>query len=363
MNTLNERELERYDRHLKLPSFGLEAQLKLKNARVLLVGAGGLGCPIGLYLAAAGVGQLTVADFDSIDLTNLQRQIAHRQADLGKPKVLSLVQRMSDINDAIEVIAASERMTADTLPKWLHDVDLVLDGTDNFSTRYLINDACFFAKKPLVYGAIHQFEGQVSVFGPGGPCYRCLFPTPPPPESAPNCAEAGVLGVLPGTVGLLMATEAIKVLAGIGQPLLGKLLLYDALDSQFRTLALSPDPDCPLCGEKPQIQTLTPIAQVCAAPNPLEITWALAEKHLAAGIPFLDVREPFERERERIEPSHWIPLNALSPEKIPFDEKDLAVVYCAMGGRSLRAVETLRSWGYQRTFSLQGGIRSLNLKT
>src|SRR5437773_4073511 len=261
---LSKEEILRYSRHLIMPEVGMDGQLKLKQAKVLCIGAGGLGSPLALYLAAAGVGRLGIVDFDVVDFTNLQRQIIHDTSDVGRLKIESAKDTIADINPNVEVVAHETRLTSENALDIFRDYDIVADGTDNFPTRYLVNDACVLLGKPNVYGSIFHFEGQATVFGaPGGPCYRCLYPEPPPPGLVPSCAEGGVLGILPGTIGLIQATEAVKLILGIGEPLVGRLLLYDALAMRFRELKLRKNPECPVCGDHPTITKLIDYQEFC----------------------------------------------------------------------------------------------------
>jgi adenylyltransferase/sulfurtransferase len=276
--TLNKDEILRYSRHLILPEVGMEGQLKLKNAKVLMVGAGGLGAPLGLYLAASGVGRVGIVDFDVVDFTNLQRQVIHGTKDVGRKKLDSAADSMLDINPYMQVDKFDTAITSENALDIIKDYDMVVDGTDNFPTRYLINDACVLLGKPNVYGSIFRFEGQATIFAyPGGPCYRCLYPEPPPPGLVPSCAEGGVLGILPGTIGLIQATEAVKLILGVGESLVGRLLLYDALAMRFRELKLRRNPECPVCGDNPSIQELIDYHQFCGVPNPAEVA-AMSEK-------------------------------------------------------------------------------------
>ena len=367
MSSLTREEVQRYARHLLLPEVGIEGQSKLKNAKVVLVGAGGLGSPAALYLAAAGVGTIGLVDFDLVDASNLQRQVLHDSSWIGRPKLDSARTRLLALNPHVEVVLFPERLTSENALRILEGFDVVLDGTDNFATRYLTNDACFLLGKPNVYGSIHRFEGQVSVFHPGkGPCYRCLYPAPPPPGLVPSCAEGGVLGVLPGVVGCLQATEVIKLLLGIGRPLVGRLLLYDALALSFRELLLPRDPACPLCGESPSITQLVDYDEFCGigrgedAPTPegSEVTPVELKAWLTAGtaVQILDVREPQEAEICRIDGAVLIPLGVL-PERLPeVDRTRTIVVLCRSGARSARAVALLRRSGLARAYNLRGGI-------
>lgn len=364
-------ELERYQRHLGLAGFGTEAQHRLKEATVLVVGAGGLSCPALLYLAAAGVGEIRVIDFDRVERSNLQRQVLFTEQDVGRPKAQAAAERLLALNPLIVVEGLVERLTRDNAMELVRSVDLVVDGSDNFETRYLVNDACVLADRPFVYGAIQGFEGQLSVFNlKGGPTYRCLFAEPPEPGTVPNCAEAGVLGVLPGLIGTAQATEAIKVLAGIGQPLSGRLLLFDALTMKTQILTLTADP------RSREITELPPAGygSVCEAPSPHTPHWEgepprevdaeWLRGHLEEGrLQLLDVREDWERMMGAIKPSRHIPLGALEfgeaeAEVKAMDPAAPTIVYCAAGVRSLRAAEILRErHGFTAAASLRGGYR------
>jgi adenylyltransferase/sulfurtransferase len=354
----------RYSRHLILPNVGLTGQRKLKNARVLLVGAGGLGSPLALYLAAAGVGTLGLVDFDTVDFTNLQRQILHGTKDVGRSKLESAAERIADINPNTRVERHATRLTSDNALEIIRGYDVVVDGTDNFPTRYLINDACVLLGVPNVYGSIYRFEGQASVFATAdGPCYRCLFREPPPPELVPNCAEGGVLGVLPGIVGTIQATETIKLLLRIGEPLVGRLLLIDALGMSFRTVEVPRDPACPACGTR-QIRALIDYDDFCGVPAPAasdalpEISARELAARRAAGdtIDLIDVREPHEYQVARIEGSRLIPMRAFAAGIAALDGNRDIVVYCHSGIRSAAAVRQLRAAGFPRVWNLAGGI-------
>ena len=361
-------ELARYARHLVLPEVGLEGQARLKQARVLLVGAGGLGCPVAMYLAAAGVGRLGLAEFDRVDRGNLQRQVLYGEQDIDRPKLEVAAERLRAQNPHVEVVPHPARMEASNVDSVLGDYDLVVDGTDNFATRYLMNDACALAGKPLVYGSIFRFEGQVSVFWRGhGPCYRCLFPEPPPPGSVPNCAEGGVLGVLPGVIGTLQAGEAIKLILGRGEPLLGRLLLFDALGGRFRELRVPADPDCPLCGERPRIDRLQDYEALCGVPAPAETVSeerAMTVHELKERLDrrdelvLLDVREPHEREISRIDAAHPIPMGEVPQRLDEIDRDKEIVVHCKSGGRSAQVVRYLQKQGFERVHNLEGGINA-----
>jgi sulfur-carrier protein adenylyltransferase/sulfurtransferase len=372
---LSAAEIRRYSRHLILPEVGLEGQKKLKQARVLMVGAGGLGSPLGLYLAAAGVGTLGVVEFDTVDESNLQRQLLYGQKDVGRPKLLAATERLNDINPHIRIEPHETRLTSDNALELVRQYDIVVDGTDNFPTRYLVNDACALAGKPNVYGSIFRFEGQVSVFWAAqGPCYRCLFPEPPPPGLVPSCAEGGVLGVLPGIIGALQANEVIKLIVGIGEPLIGRLVLFDALALKFRELRLKKNPDCPLCSAHPTLTQLIDYEQFCGlgrgveepmkdagAPQlPLEITPPELQGWLAEGreLILLDVRNPPEWQICRINGANLLPLPELAERsgELAGHEEAVIVAYCHGGVRSLRATEFLRAQGFGKTVSLAGGI-------
>ena len=368
MTTLTRDQILRYSRHLIIPEIGVEGQEKLLNAKILLVGAGGLGSPLGLYLAAAGVGRLGIVDFDKVDFTNLQRQIIHRTEDVGRLKVESAKERINAINPDVQVTTYNTRLTRENILDILKDYDLAIDGTDNFQTRYLVNDACVFQKKPNVYGSIFRFEGQSTVFYPfKGPCYRCLFPEPPPPGMVPSCAEGGVLGVLPGIVGTIQATEGIKLITGQGEPLIGRLLLFNALKMQFRTVAIKRDPDCPVCGDHPTITELIDYEQFCGLTrgeegqgeataydiSPEEAK-ALLERDKNAVL--LDVREPHEYDIVRIEGAKLIPLGELHLRVNELDTANPIVVHCHHGPRSQQAVKILERFGFKKLNHLHGGI-------
>ncbi|HEU4563030.1 MAG TPA: molybdopterin-synthase adenylyltransferase MoeB [Gemmatimonadaceae bacterium] len=362
---LSNDEVLRYSRHLILPAVGLAGQRRLKASRVLLVGAGGLGSPLALYLAAAGVGTLGIVDFDAVDATNLQRQVLHGTRDVGRPKLESARDRVADLNPNVVVEPHETRLTSANALEILREYDVVVDGTDNFPTRYLVNDACVLLGKPNVYGSIFRFEGQASVFATErGPCYRCLFREPPPPGLVPSCAEGGVLGVLPGLVGTIQATETLKLLLGMGEPLIGRLLLVDALRMQFRTLALRRDPECPACGTR-ELRELIDYEEFCgirraaaAAATVAEIEPAALARRLAAGEPIdlVDVREPHEWEIARIAGARLVPLGELGDALATFDRTRDVVLYCKSGARSARAVRQLQSLGVDRVWSLAGGV-------
>ncbi len=356
-------ELRRYGRHLSLPEVGEAGQLRLKAARVLLVGAGGLGSPLALYLAAAGVGTLGVVDFDVVEESNLQRQIAHGTSAVGKPKLASLAARLEDLNPHIRVESHEVRMDRTNALELVRAYDVVADGTDNFATRYLVNDACVLAGKPNVYGSILRFEGQASVFdATRGPCYRCVFPQPPPPGVVPSCAEAGVLGVLPGVIGSIQATETIKLLLGTGESLVGRLLLYDALEMRFRELRLRKDPDCPLCGERPSIHELVDYDEFCGvrpnAPEPFALLARELAERLARGedLFIVDVREAHELAIARLPGALHLPLGQIPARAHELPTDRTLVLACHHGARSMRALEVLRERGFTRLRNLSGGI-------
>ncbi len=353
-----------------MPEVTIEGQRRLRKARVLCIGAGGLGSPSALYLAAAGVGTLGLIDADRVDLSNLQRQILHGTRDVGRKKLESARERLQDANPNVETILHDARFTAENAPALVEDYDIVVDGSDNFPTRYLSNDVCVFARKPNVYGSVFRFDGQTTVFAPhlGGPCYRCLFPEPPPPGSVPNCAEAGVLGVLPGVVGLLQAVETIKLILGLGESLVGRLLHFDALKMKFREFRLRRDPQCPVCGENPTITAPINYEQFCGmAPLAARSNDALPaisvqelKRKMDAHESFalIDVREPFEFEIARIDGARLIPLQEL-PNRLGDLERDKEmVIHCHSGTRSAQAVRLLRREGFTRVYNLDGGIDS-----
>lgn len=363
---LTREELARYARHLVLPEVGIEGQRRLERSSVLLVGAGGLGSPAALYLAAAGVGRIGIVDFDVVDESNLQRQVLHDTAWVGRPKIESAKARLAALNPHVRVETHSTALTRDNALEVLAAYDVVVDGTDNFETRYLTNDACFFLKKPDVYGSVFRFEGQASVFWPerGGPCYRCLYPQPPPPGLVPSCAEGGVLGVLPGVVGGLQATEALKVLLGVGEPLVGRLLLYDALAMRFDEVALRRDPECPLCSAKATIRELQDYPAFCGTgrgepSGPVEeIGAAELKRRLDAGeaLEILDVREPHEWAICRIPGARLVPLGSLAGRAHELDPARTYVLQCRSGHRSATAATLLRQAGFRQVLNLRGGV-------
>jgi adenylyltransferase/sulfurtransferase len=363
---LSNEEIRRYSRHLIMPDFGMEGQRRLKQGSVFLVGAGGLGSPLALYLAAAGVGHIGLVDFDVVDESNLQRQIVHGTSTLGVSKTESARRRLKDLNPNVEVTTYEEQVTSENALDLMRPYDVIVDGTDNFPTRYLSNDASVMLGKPNVYGSIFRFEGQVTVFSPkdGGPCYRCLYPEPPPPGLVPSCAEGGVLGVLPGVVGTIQATEAIKVLAGIGEPLIGRLMLYDALSMRFRELKLRRDPNCPVCGDNPTVTELIDYEQFCGiVPEPVradayEITPIEVSRWLHGDNPpfLLDVREPNEWDIGHLPGAVRISVNELPQRMNELDTAVEMVVYCRSGVRSGRAVDLLRGAGFRKVKNMTGGI-------
>ena len=366
LEELSSDEILRYSRHLILPEVALEGQQRLKASRVLLIGAGGLGSPLALYLAAAGVGTIGLVDFDVVDVTNLQRQIVHGTKDVGRPKLESARDRLKDLNPHVHVEGYETRLTSENALEIVRDYDIVIDGTDNFATRYLTNDACVILGKPNVYGSIYRFEGQSSVFATEeGPCYRCLYPEPPPPGLVPSCAEGGVLGVLPGLVGTIQATEGIKLLLGIGEPLIGRLLLIDALSMQFRTMRLRKNPNCPACGTR-EIRELIDYDQFCGiGGDPLqdphgipEITPAelAAKQQRRDDFDLIDVREPHEWAIARIPGARLVPLGTFTESLASFDSARDIVVTCKMGGRSAKAVRQLQAAGFKKVWNLAGGI-------
>lgn len=366
--TLSNEEILRYSRHLIMPEVGMDGQLKLKAARVLCIGTGGLGSPLALYLAAAGVGTLGLVDFDVVDYTNLQRQIIHSTADVGRKKLDSAVDKLKAINPFLNLRTFDTRLSSANALELFRDFDIIADGTDNFPTRYLVNDACVLTGKPNVYGSIFRFEGQASVFATEqGPCYRCLYPEPPPPGLVPSCAEGGVLGILPGLVGVMQATEVIKLILGKGEPLIGRLLLIDALNMKFRELKLRKNRDCPVCGTHPTVTKLIDYDEFCGIPGkeksvanaPTDMQVEELKRRLDAGddIFVLDVREPHEYQICNIK-GHLIPLNDLPSRVHELDSSREIVAHCKMGGRSAKAVDFLRQAGFTKVHNLAGGINA-----
>jgi adenylyltransferase/sulfurtransferase len=364
---LGGKELLRYARHLVIPEVGIEGQKRLKAGRVLVVGAGGLGSPVGLYLAAAGVGTLGFVDDDAVDESNLQRQVLHGTPDVGRPKVASAAERVRALNPHVEVRAVATRLAAANVLGLVEGYDVVVDGSDNFSTRYVLNDACVLAGKPLVHGAVHRFEGQASVFAvKGGPCYRCLHPEPPAPGMVQNCAEAGVLGVLPGLVGLVQATEALKLLLGVGEPLVGRILLVDGLAMRFQEVRVPRDPSCPACGDHPRIAAPEDVEASCEVPVPSgtpEIAVEeLARRRAEGDAPeVLDVREPWEHAVANLG-GRLVPLGQLAERAHELDPLREWAVLCHHGVRSLQAVEFLRRAGFRKARSVHGGIDAWSLR-
>ena len=368
---LTNEEVARYSRHLIMPEVGMEGQLKLKAARALCIGAGGLGSPVLLYLAAAGVGTLGLVDFDEVDYSNLHRQIIHGTPDVGRSKLDSAKARLNALNPEVEVVTYETALSSENALGLFAEYDLVIDGTDNFPTRYLVNDACVIQGKPNIYGSIFRFEGQTSVFAAtDGPCYRCLYPEPPPPGLVPSCAEGGVLGILPGVIGTLQATEAIKVILGVGEPLIGRFLIFDALKMRFRELKLRKDPDCPVCGDHPTVTQLIDYEQFCgitpgataAASSSTEDADEATVEELKTRLDrresflLLDVREPQEFEICRIPGSVLIPLGDLPSRLSELEGRDDMIVHCKSGVRSGKAVRLLREAGYSKARNLKGGI-------
>jgi adenylyltransferase/sulfurtransferase len=367
---LSRPEVLRYSRHLMIPEVGMEGQRKLKAASVLLVGSGGLGSPIALYLAAAGVGHIGLVDYDVVDSTNLQRQVIHATSRLGMLKVESARQQMLDLNPYIQVDAINDILTAQNAAQLANGYDILVDGSDNFPTRYLLNDLAVLTGRPYVYGSIFRFEGQVSVFDArSGPCYRCLFPEPPPPGLVPSCAEGGVFGVLPGTVGTLQATEVIKLILGIGEPMIGKLLLYDALDTSFQIVKLRKNPACSVCGEAPTITQLIDYEAFCGVPtrddhHGADTPWDTTPKQLVERLMetepliLIDVREPVEQEISTLPGALNLPLGQLSQRLKELDSTREYVLYCRTGVRSAQALQIMLSGGFSHVHHLQGGINA-----
>jgi sulfur-carrier protein adenylyltransferase/sulfurtransferase len=362
-------EVKRYSRHLIMPEVGVDGQRRLKAGSVLCIGAGGLGSPAAMYLAAAGVGTIGVVDFDVVDFSNLQRQIIHGTPDVGRSKLASAKDRLKAINPHIDVQTYEVALSSENALKLFEPYDVILDGTDNFPTRYLTNDACVLLGKPNAYGSIFRFEGQASVFATKeGPCYRCLYPEPPPPGLVPSCAEGGVLGVLPGVIGVIQATEAIKLITGIGEPLIGRFLIYDALKMRFRELKLRKDPDCPVCGTHPTVTKLIDYEQFCgihpaepestAVNNATEITAVELKRRLDRGdkLTIIDVREPNEYQINRIAGARLIPLGEIPRRYAELNPEDELIMQCKSGARSGRAADFLRSVGFKRVLNLKGGI-------
>jgi molybdopterin/thiamine biosynthesis adenylyltransferase/rhodanese-related sulfurtransferase len=368
---LSHAEILRYSRHLLIPEVGLSGQKKIKAASVLVIGTGGLGSPVALYLAAAGVGRIGLVDYDQVDESNLQRQVIHGTSQIGKLKVESARQRMLDINPDIQVEVYNEPFTSENALQIAQDFDILIDGTDNFPTRYLSNDVSVLLGKPNVYGSIFRFDGQVSVFDArNGPCYRCLFPEPPPPGLVPSCAEGGVLGVLPGTIGTLQATEALKLILGIGETLSGRLLLFNALDMSFDFVTLRKNPNCKICGPNPEVTELIDYEEFCGVPGhdheegSVGGDWDIDASQLAdrlnkgEDIQLLDVREPHELEISHLEGADLIPLGQLAARLSELDSADEMVIFCKSGTRSARGLELLASAGFRKVKNLKGGINA-----
>ena len=368
---LSREEILRYSRHLLIPEVGLEGQRKLKAASVLLIGTGGLGSPVALYLAAAGVGHIGLVDYDIVDESNLQRQIVHGTGSVGRLKVESARERLLDLNPTIQVEIFNEPFTSVNAMRIAEPYSVIIDGTDNFPTRYLTNDLCVLTGKPNVYGAVFRFDGQASVFDARiGPCYRCLFPEPPPPGTVPSCADAGVLGILPGTIGTIQATEAIKLLLGIGSSLAGRLLLYNALDMSFEYVKLKKNPNCKVCGPHPEITHLIDYDEFCGVPGvghdegSAGAEWEISASNLAARLHdgdklrLVDVREPHELAISHIEGAENFPLGSLASRLSELDSAREIVLFCSSGHRSQRALELLRSAGFRKVKNLEGGINA-----
>jgi len=367
---LSPEEIKRYSRHLIMPEVGMDGQRRLKTSSVLCIGAGGLGSPAAMYLAAAGVGRIGIVDFDVVDFSNLQRQLLHGTPDVGRSKLESAKTRLLALNPNVQVDTYEAALSSENALGLFKPYDVILDGTDNFPTRYLVNDACVLSGKPNAYGSIFRFEGQASVFAAkDGPCYRCLYPEPPPPGLVPSCAEGGVLGVLPGIIGVIQATEAIKLMLGIGEPLIGRFLIYDALKMRFRELKLRKDPECPVCGTNPTVTALIDYEQFCgirpepqaqteAPVNEWEITPVELKQRVDAGdnLFILDVREPNEYQINRIQGSMLIPLGEIPRRYQELDRTREIIVHCKMGGRSAKAVDYLRTVGFTKVKNLRGGI-------
>ena len=366
---LSNEEIRRYSRHLILPEVGMAGQKRICSTSVLCIGAGGLGSPIAMYLAAAGVGRIGLVDFDTVDFSNLQRQIIHGTADVGRLKGESAKETIQGINPGVEVVLHNTRISSENALDIIRPYDIVVDGTDNFPTRYLTNDACVLLKKPNVYGSIFRFEGQASVFAPhlGGPCYRCLYPEPPPPGMVPSCAEGGVLGVLPGIIGCLQATEILKLALGKGTSLVGRLVLFNALDMKFKELKLRRDPQCPLCGDQPTLKELIDYEQFCGVlPEPVavgshpdEVTVQEMKKALddpKLGIKVIDVREPDEYQIAHVNGVPLVPLSTLPQKFTGLDPNQRYYIHCKAGVRSLKALSFLREQGFKYLKSVKGGI-------
>ena len=365
---LSNDEVARYSRHVIMPNVGIEGQGRLKAAKVLLIGTGGLGSPLAMYLAAAGVGTIGLVDADVVDESNLQRQVIHGTSDVGRRKVESARETIEDLNPHVTVEVHETLLTSDNALEIFEPYDLVIDGTDNFPTRYLVNDACVLLGKPNVYGSIFRFDGQLSVFhADEGPCYRCMFPEPPPPGMVPSCAEGGVFGVIPATIGAGQATEAIKLLIGVGDPLIGRMLIYDALEASWQTVKVNKDPECPVCGKNPTVTELIDYEQFCGMPahdraeeTPLdpgeEVTPQQLERQRQQGVRIIDVREPHEFEINRIPGAELIPLGELAERSVQLDPEEPLLLHCKAGVRSKDALDHLRGRGFRDVKHLKGGI-------
>ncbi len=368
VSTLSREEMRRYGRHLIMPEFGLDGQQKLKNSSVLIIGAGGLGSPSSLYLAAAGVGRIGLVDHDRVDYTNLQRQILYTTSDVGRPKIQAAAERLRAENPDIEIRTHQEVLNSKNALETLRDYDVILDGTDNFPTRYLVNDACVLLGKPNIYGSIFRFEGQASVFyAKEGPCYRCIYPQPPPPNLVPSCAEGGVLGVLPGIIGLIQATETVKIILGKGEPLIGRLLYFDALKMSFREFKIQKNKSCPVCGENPTVRELIDYEGFCGITpertrmeEELQVTPEEVKRRLGKGdsLLLLDVREPVEYAICKLPDSKLIPLGQIPDRVRELDSAQDIILYCHHGVRSLQAAQFMREAGFKRVWSMKGGIEA-----
>jgi sulfur-carrier protein adenylyltransferase/sulfurtransferase len=363
-------EVRRYSRHLIMPNVGVEGQGRLKASKVLLVGTGGLGSPLAMYLAAAGVGTIGLVDYDVVDESNLHRQVIHGQSDIGKRKVVSARESVHEINPHVEVRIHETALRSDNALEIIRDYDLVIDGTDNFPTRYLVNDACVLLGKPNVYGSIFRFDGQVAVFyAEEGPCYRCMFPEPPPPGMVPSCAEGGVFGVICATIGAAQATEGIKLLTGIGDPLIGRMMIYDALEARWQTIKVNKDPECPVCGKNPTVTELIDYEEFCGMPANDHVAaeaaddarWQITPREFEQRrdrVRVIDVREPHEYEISRIDGAELIPLGQLPSRLKDLDSSEEIVLHCRTGGRSMEALQLLRGAGFSKLKNLQGGINA-----
>jgi len=358
---LTDAERNRYSRHLLLPEIGEEGQEKLKRASALIVGVGGLGSPVSMYLAAAGIGRLGLVDFDTVDETNLQRQILYGESNVGERKLDAAWKRLRDMNHDLRIETFNDRLSSRNARPLMEPYDLILDGTDNFATRYLVNDACVMLGKPNVFASIYRFEGQVSVFDARvGPCYRCVYPDPPPPNVVPSCAEGGVLGVLPGIVGTLQAAEAIKLIAGIGEPLIGRMLLFDALSMRFRTMRIPKNPDCKVCGANPQIRELIDYDEYCTPVNNMEITAGELAQRLERNEPvfLLDVREPMEWSIGHLQNATHVPMRQVPSQLGALPKDKEIVVYCRSGARSANVQQYLLANGFSKVKNLSGGLKA-----